>query len=342
MTDKNAANKITVGKVLGEYMQKRTVSCQWHYLRCVKKQSNRDPEKSEKKKFQEYSRAFVEQAINLNEYVYKYQSIIPLCKKYGCMKWLEFWHNRQAHFVPAFHGFGYPGLNLAKAGQSTKTQKQLTLVDAAFDDVIRQMQQDTIYQLTLQNEVKGLGHKTKVSVRSTGKVRRPRNNVHYDMLKPLEIFMKNKGNLWNEVLNIPSAHDPSAFHPDVDTKHKYTSDIDDDQKVNKKQGKQGQKRKAQTKDAASEDNVKKTKQGRGKGRGKTSMCPTFKCSQFQPGSVRTGYIYTNFLPGSTRTGYIYTNFQPGFNCGSIPQVDASALPGKMQEGVEPNIHKAST
>ena len=32
------------------------------------------------------------------------------------------------------------------------------------------------------------------------------------------------------------------------------------------------------------------------------MCPTFKCSQFQPGSTRTGYIYTDFQPGSTGQG----------------------------------------
>ena len=77
------------------------------------------------------------------------------------MKWLEFWHDRWAHFAPVFCGFGYPGLNLAKAGQSTMRQKQLTLVDAAFDAVIQQMQQDKIYQLTLQNEVKGLDWQTK-------------------------------------------------------------------------------------------------------------------------------------------------------------------------------------
>ena len=40
MTDENAANKIAVGQVLGEDMKKRTVSCQWHNLRCAKKQSN--------------------------------------------------------------------------------------------------------------------------------------------------------------------------------------------------------------------------------------------------------------------------------------------------------------
>ena len=106
MTDENVANKIAVGQVLGEDMRKGTVSCQWHYLRCTKKQSNRVTEKSDKKKFQEYSRAFVEQAVNLNEYVHIYQSILSLCKKYGCMKWLEFWHNRWVHFVPAFHRFG--------------------------------------------------------------------------------------------------------------------------------------------------------------------------------------------------------------------------------------------
>ena len=40
MTDENAANKIAVGNILGEDLRKRTVSCQWHYLRCAKKQSS--------------------------------------------------------------------------------------------------------------------------------------------------------------------------------------------------------------------------------------------------------------------------------------------------------------
>ena len=161
MTDENAANKIAVGKVLWEDMCKWTVSCQWHYLHCTKKQSNRVTNTNDKKLFKEYSRAFVEQAVTFNEFACIYQSILPLCKKYGCMKWLEFWLDRRVHFVPLFHGFGYPGLNLAEAGQSSMRQKQLTLVDAMFDDVIKQTQQDKIYQLTLQNEVKGLGCQTK-------------------------------------------------------------------------------------------------------------------------------------------------------------------------------------
>ena len=80
MTDENAANKKAVGNILGEDLHKRTVSCQWHYLRC---QCMHDID--DKKRFKEYSRAFVGEAINLTKYVCIYQSILPICKKYGCL-----------------------------------------------------------------------------------------------------------------------------------------------------------------------------------------------------------------------------------------------------------------
>ena len=37
MVDENGANKRAVGNVFGEDMRQRTVSCQWHFLRCAKK-----------------------------------------------------------------------------------------------------------------------------------------------------------------------------------------------------------------------------------------------------------------------------------------------------------------
>ena len=37
MADENGTNKRAVGNVLGEDMRQRTVSCQWHFLRCAKK-----------------------------------------------------------------------------------------------------------------------------------------------------------------------------------------------------------------------------------------------------------------------------------------------------------------
>ena len=122
--------------------------------------------------------------------------------------------------------------------------------------------------------MKGMGCQTKSISEIYWEGEEAQKQCTLQYVKTLREFVKNKGNIWNKVLNIPSAHDPPAFHPDEDAKHKYISDSDDDQKANKKkgkkQGKQGQKRKVQTKDAASEDNVKKTKQGGGKGRGKTS------------------------------------------------------------------------
>ena len=68
--------------------------------------------------------------------------------------------------MPAFHAFGFSGLNLEEAGQNTMHKKMLTLVDATFDDVIKQMQQDKIYSMTLQNEVKGLGWQRKTMTES--------------------------------------------------------------------------------------------------------------------------------------------------------------------------------
>ena len=80
MTDENAANKIAVGNILGKDLCKRMVSCQWHYLRCAKKQSSQVHDKDDKKRFKEYSHAFVIEAINLTESVINYKSL----KYYQC------------------------------------------------------------------------------------------------------------------------------------------------------------------------------------------------------------------------------------------------------------------
>ena len=83
--------------------------------------------------------------------------------------------------------------------------------------------------------------------------------------------------------NLHSTQDPAAFQPDEHAKHKYVNDSEDDrndQKGNKKKGKQGQKRKAQMKATPSEENVKKTKLGKGKGVSK-------KCTHAQPSSTST-------------------------------------------------------
>ena len=42
MANENGVNKRAVGNVLGEDMRQRTVSCQWHFLRCAKKGTLQD------------------------------------------------------------------------------------------------------------------------------------------------------------------------------------------------------------------------------------------------------------------------------------------------------------
>ena len=39
--------------------------------------------------------------------------------------------------------------------------KRMTLVDAAFDDILKQMHQDELYAATPHNEVDGVGHQSK-------------------------------------------------------------------------------------------------------------------------------------------------------------------------------------
>ena len=50
MANENGANKNAIGNVFGEDLQK-TISCQWHYLRCARKQSYRIPDKAMKEDF---------------------------------------------------------------------------------------------------------------------------------------------------------------------------------------------------------------------------------------------------------------------------------------------------
>ena len=156
--------------------------------------------------------------------------------------------------MPAFRGFGFPGLNLAEAGQSTMRKKMLTLVDATFDDIIKQMQQDKIYSMTLQNEVKGLGQqrKTMTEIYQEGEEEQKQCALHY--VQTLQHVMKSESHLWNEIkagtYSKSSVQDPAAFYPSEHAKLKYVSESEDEDK---------QKPKEKTKH-----------KGKGKGNGKKS------------------------------------------------------------------------
>ena len=94
-------------------------------------------------------------AVNVSEYTKIYNELAEIATKYKCSRWLKFWHDQRAHFVPAFRGFMLPGLNIAKAGQAAMGNQAthiLSLVDCAYKYIAFQMWQDTKYKAELNNE----------------------------------------------------------------------------------------------------------------------------------------------------------------------------------------------
>ena len=161
MADKNRANKNAISNVFGEDLQKKTISCQWHYLRCTHKQSHRITDKAMKERLLELTKSMVKDEVTKTLYTEYYKEFYTICQKLKMTKWLDFWHERHAHYVPRFCGYGYPGLNLAEPRQSSIRTERITLINAAFDGILKEMHQDELYAATLHNEVDGVGCQSK-------------------------------------------------------------------------------------------------------------------------------------------------------------------------------------
>ena len=138
MADENGANKRAVGNVLGEDIRQRTVSCQWHFLRCVKKVLHRiDVQDCDN--FMKLCNLIVKNAVTKNAYEEYHIKLEMICICNNVKSWIDFWHKRHFHLVSAFRGFFMPGVKL------------LALVDAAYKDISAQMWQDELYRATIEN-----------------------------------------------------------------------------------------------------------------------------------------------------------------------------------------------
>ena len=85
-----------------------------------------------------------------------------MCTSIGQMKWLQFWHNRHEHFVPAFRGFFLPYMNIAESGQSSMWAQQphgkmLSLVDGVYKDISKLMRMDAMYKAADRQEAVDIG-----------------------------------------------------------------------------------------------------------------------------------------------------------------------------------------
>ena len=110
-------------QVLGDDMAKRSCRCQWHYFRCAKHQSMKI-NASDRKKFLNLADALAKDVVTKNKYFDILPKLKEICTTNSRMKWLKFWHERHEHFVPAYHGFFLPSMNIAESGQSGMRAQQ--------------------------------------------------------------------------------------------------------------------------------------------------------------------------------------------------------------------------
>ena len=232
MADENGVNKIAIGKVFGEDLQKKTISCQWHYLRCAQKQSQRIMDTNMKERFLELTKSMVKDAVTKNLYIQFYRELYTICQQFKTTKWLDFWHERHAHYVPGFCGYGYPGLNLAEPGQSTMRTKRMTLVDVAFDDILKQMHQDELYAATLHNEIDGIGCQSKTVMQIMVECEAEQKKRALLYIKTLQEFKQTEEKLWQESPPTHDPEDPSYFIPKESASHKFI-DPDETKKKSK-------------------------------------------------------------------------------------------------------------
>ena len=111
---------------------------------------------SDRKEFLNLAYALTKDAVTKNEYFDILTKLKELRTTNLHMKWLKFWHERCEHFVPAYHGFFLPSMNIAESGQSGMHAQQphgkiLSLVDATYKDISKQMHQDAMFKVAVTN-----------------------------------------------------------------------------------------------------------------------------------------------------------------------------------------------
>ena len=156
--DEAGCNKNAISRVFGRDALNRTVTCQWHFLQCVRAKAMQVKERH-RKTFRKLCRRWIA-ATTRSEYDSISAALRTLCEKSGILDWFLWWDERKFHIVRAFRGFNLSGLNLAESGQSgmkPKTRKKLHLIDAAYKDCSQMMRQDEMYKAYIGNISKEIG-----------------------------------------------------------------------------------------------------------------------------------------------------------------------------------------
>ena len=142
--DEAGANFTSVKGIFSdEFVKKRVVTCQWHFLNKVMDSINKIGE--------DYQEEFAEKAGQLCKVptVPEFELLFARLKEICAMfpetgNFLNWYYARRTHLFPAFRAGRHSGVNLAEVGNAMwKPQRKLSLVAAAKDDIATMMQQES-------------------------------------------------------------------------------------------------------------------------------------------------------------------------------------------------------
>ena len=132
-------------------------TCLMHFKQNVLKKRPFVPAE-DKKKFDELTQELANVA-TVAEYKRIRQELITLAGSNVHLKsWIPWWDARRSHLFTAFRGTGYSGSNLAEVGNAAWTRgRQLSLVDAAYDDISTVIAQEQDVKAYLRGDHKQTG-----------------------------------------------------------------------------------------------------------------------------------------------------------------------------------------
>ena len=156
MCDEAGANFLAIAEALGEHFLGKTVSCQWHFHQCAKKNTpkvNVNEQETFKSLFNELCYTHT-----ATQFEHICNSMHAICECNGILNWWNWWHSQRFHIVPAFWGFNLPGINFAEIGHSSMaTRTPMSLAVAAWKDMCSMMIQDSLYDGFVNNTAKVCG-----------------------------------------------------------------------------------------------------------------------------------------------------------------------------------------
>lgn len=163
MVDEAGSNWKGLKEAYGEDVQKRMVSCQFHYQQSRNDHRRKLPTEEERDLFTELSNALFK-AVTPSAFMDAYEKALNFIKskphrEHVLSNWITWWYSRRSHVFPAFRPLhGVPSTNLAESFNSiwsNSDTNNLSLVDAAYYDTVEALMLESELECFKEGTFKG-------------------------------------------------------------------------------------------------------------------------------------------------------------------------------------------